>query len=60
MIDWPEDDTWSPLDSAAAPMPPVLGAGCASRFDPHRLNDESGADFPRSLSADLDASDASR
>lgn len=60
MIDPQEDDAWSPLDSGAAPMPPVLGAGCASRFDPHSLNDESGANFPQGLPADIEASDASR
>lgn len=36
---------WDPLGSGSASMPPILGAGCASRFDPHSLNEECGADF---------------
>jgi hypothetical protein len=42
-----EDDNsdWNPLESGAAPPPPVRGGGCLARFDPQTLNEESGADF---------------
>lgn len=34
-----------PVAAGAAPMPPVLGAGCLSRFDPDALNEDSGSDY---------------
>ena len=33
------------MAAGAAPMPPVLGAGCLSRFDPDALNEDSGSDY---------------
>lgn len=42
----PEDDEQlDPLAESGAGLPPVLGAGCASRFDPDALDEEMGTDF---------------
>ncbi|MEB2872339.1 hypothetical protein [Pseudomonas rhizosphaerae] len=35
-----------PGDKASAQPLPVLGAGCASRYDPEALSEEHGTDFP--------------
>ncbi len=35
-----------PGDKASAKPLPVLGAGCASRYDPEALSEEHGTDFP--------------
>lgn len=40
-----DEDQLDPLAEAGAGLPPVLGAGCASRFDPEALDDEMGTDF---------------
>ncbi|MCL5042308.1 MAG: hypothetical protein M1440_07540 [Gammaproteobacteria bacterium] len=46
VIDSEQDDNeLGVLDQAAAAMPPVLGGGCLSRYDPAALNAESGADY---------------
>lgn len=34
-----------PLARGTAGLPPRIGEGCLSRFDPDSLTDESGADF---------------
>lgn len=35
-----------PLAKAGAIAPPVIGAGCAQRYDPEHLTPELGTDFP--------------
>lgn len=35
-----------PGDKACAQPLPVLGAGCASRYDPEALSEAHGTDFP--------------
>ncbi len=40
-----DDDEFDPLARGGASLPPVLGAGCAARFDPDYLNDQLGTDF---------------
>lgn len=35
-----------PGDKASAKPLPVLGAGCASRYDPEALSEEHGTEFP--------------
>ena len=35
-----------PLAKAGASAPPVIGAGCAQRYDPEHLTPELGTDFP--------------
>jgi hypothetical protein len=45
-------DEINPLDQGAAALPPVIGGGCLARFDPHVLNEQSGADFTQESNAD--------
>jgi hypothetical protein len=35
-----------PLEKATAALPPTLGEGCLSRFDPAALSPQHGTDFP--------------
>lgn len=35
-----------PLDKATSTAPPVIGEGCASRYDPEALDEEDGTEFP--------------
>jgi hypothetical protein len=40
-----DEDENPAMQAGAAAMPPVLGAGCLSRFDPDALNSQSGSDY---------------
>jgi len=35
-----------PLAKAGASAPPIIGSGCAQRYDPEHLGPELGTDFP--------------
>jgi hypothetical protein len=35
-----------PLAKAGATAPPIIGSGCAQRYDPEHLTPELGTDFP--------------
>jgi len=36
----------NPLDRATSSPPPVVGEGCAARYDPEALTPDHGTDFP--------------
>lgn len=35
-----------PLSKATGSAPPVIGSGCAQRYDPDQMGPELGTDFP--------------
>jgi hypothetical protein len=48
-----DDEGFDPLEAGSAVLPPTLGEGCLTRFDPDRLNENMGTDF--GAACELDA-----
>lgn len=40
-----DEEGVDPLDAGSAVLPPTLGGGCLTRFDPDWLNENMGTDF---------------